>query len=127
MKLKPEYFVGCGLSDQDFIDEDGYLIKSPFLGGRRIKQFKCTSFLYDHRIISDGTGYLHFQFTNNKNGNSIAYIYFEGQRRPSYVMLDSFYKAGPKRNVDRTTFIKRLMDLDQSLGNWLLWNFGIWS
>jgi hypothetical protein len=127
MKFKPEYFIGCGLLDGDFIDEDGYLIKSSSLNGRRIKQFKCTSFLYDHQELRDGSGYLHFQFVNNKNGNSIASIHFEGQRNPSYIMLDSFYKAGPKRNVDRTTFIKRLMDLDQSLGNWLLWNFGIWS
>jgi hypothetical protein len=113
--FKPQDFVGCNLTDKQFLDDDGFLLScgvySAFSVRPMFKQF--------------GDYTLNYRFSKGKS--SIILIIYNGGNALGIADYFThhppiFRCSKPIEIVSKSSFLEYMMSLDKDLANWMLWN-----
>jgi len=112
--FKPEDFVGCNLSDKQFLDDDGFLLSSAANNGSSsFKKF----------------GEYHLEYGFSKRHKLISLCIYDGRGIP--LAIAEYYPAWKpsfrllRRQpavVTKSVFLESTMPLDKDLAFWTLWN-----
>ena len=111
-KFEPQDFVGCNLSDKQFLDDDGFLLS-------------LSSAVNNNRPMSKIFGDYTLQY---RFGESIVLsIYSRGSNPigfaeyyPNYP--PDFKCTKPLKAVSKSSFLEYMMSLNKDLASWMLWN-----